>query len=58
MTENPKHTNSLIDSTSPYFNQWLTGFSPDRIYKILIKVKYEDNQEIIYDDDFTFNVER
>ena len=52
------YTSMSCDAAGPYFNQWLTGFSPDRTYKILVKVKYDDNQEIIYDDDFTFNVER
>ena len=27
---------------------------PDRIYKTLIKIRYNDGQEIIYDDDFEF----
>jgi hypothetical protein len=39
-----------------YFNQWFSGFEPNRYYKILIKIKYDDNQEIIYDDDFEFKV--
>ena len=46
------------DSTSNYFIQWLNTFSPDRLYKILIKVNYEDNQEIIYDNDWLFKVKR
>ena len=50
------YTLTSCDSTSPYFNQWLNGFAPDRIYKVLIKIKYDDNQEIIYDDGFEFKV--
>ena len=46
------------DETSNYFNQWLNGFETDRFYKILIKVKYDDKQEHIFDDDFTFKVKR
>jgi len=52
------YTSMSCDATSNYFIQWLNGFSPDRIYKILYKLKYEDKQEIIYDDDFEFKVVR
>ena len=45
------------DSTSNYFLQDLNTFAPDRLYKILIKIKYNDSQEQIFDDDnFTFRV--
>ena len=46
------------DSTSNYFIQWLNGFEPDRAYKILIKIKYDDEQEQIFDDDFEFIIRR
>tara|TARA_B100000131_G_C18060119_1_gene590090 strand:+ start:57 stop:1184 length:1128 start_codon:yes stop_codon:yes gene_type:complete len=39
-----------------YFDQWLNTFQPNRVYKILLKVKYDGNREIIYDDDFEFKV--
>ena len=52
------YTTMSCDSTSNYFNQWLNGFEPDRTYKILIKVKYDDKQEYIFDDDFEFKVKR
>ena len=42
------------DTVSPYFKQDLNSFEPNRAYKILVKVKHEDNQTIIYDDDFEF----
>ena len=42
-----------------YFKQDLNGFYPNRIYKISLKVDYEDGQKIIYDDDdFQFKVVR
>jgi hypothetical protein len=41
-----------------YFNQFLDGFYPDRAYKILLKLKYDDGQEQIFDDDFEFVVRR
>ena len=46
------------DSKSNYFIEYLNGFYPDRYYKILIKLLYEDGQEIIYDDDFEFKIVR
>ena len=52
------HTTMSCDSTSPYFNQWLDGFYPDRIYKVLFKIKYDDNQEEIFDNGFEFKVKR
>ena len=47
-----------LDSGSMYFKQDLNTFQPNRVYKILIKVNYNDNQEIIYDDDYTFKIVR
>ena len=51
------YTSMSCDSTSPYFNQWLDGFFTDRTYKILLKLKYDDNQERIFDEDIEFKVE-
>tara|TARA_Y100000592_G_scaffold34121_1_gene54248 strand:- start:20995 stop:22110 length:1116 start_codon:yes stop_codon:yes gene_type:complete len=52
------YTKLSCDVTSNYFTQWLNGFEPDRAYKILIKVKYDDKQEHIFDDDFEFIIRR
>jgi len=49
---------SALDSNSNYFIQYLDGFYPDRVYKILLKLKYDDGQEQIFDDDFEFIVKR
>tara|TARA_B100001094_G_scaffold289090_1_gene305759 strand:- start:620 stop:1723 length:1104 start_codon:yes stop_codon:yes gene_type:complete len=46
------------DTKSNYFTEHMNGFYPDRTYKILIKVKYNDTQEYIFDDDFEFKVVR
>mgnify|MGYP003308047344 FL=1 len=48
------YTTMSCDSVSPYFTQDLNGFEPNRAYKILIKVNLDDNQTLIYDDDFEF----
>ena len=47
-----------VDINGNYFDQYLTGFYPDRVYKILLKVKYTDGQEQIFDDNFEFKVKR
>jgi len=51
-------TSMSCDSTSNYFIQWLNGFETDRIYKVLIKIKYDDGQEKIFDDNFEFRIKR
>ena len=48
------YTTMSCDTTSPYFMQDLNGFEPNRAYKILVKVKHNDDQKIIYDDGFEF----
>tara|TARA_Y100001963_G_scaffold144709_1_gene217192 strand:+ start:6573 stop:7697 length:1125 start_codon:yes stop_codon:yes gene_type:complete len=46
------------DSKSNYFIEYMNGLFPDRTYKVLIKVKYNDGQERIYDNDFEFKLVR
>ena len=53
-----EYTSISYDSISNCFTQWLDGFSPDRVYKILLKLKTDDKQEQIFDDDFEFIVKR
>jgi hypothetical protein len=52
------YTKLSCDSDSNYFIQWLDGFYPDRAYKILLKLKTDDGQEQVFDDDFEFTVKR
>ena len=52
------YTHLSCDNSGPYFNQWLNGFYPDRSYKILLKLKTNDGQEQIFDDNFKFIVKR
>jgi hypothetical protein len=52
------YTSMSCDSESPYFIQWLNGFYPDRVYKIQLKLKTDDGQEQIFDDDFEFVIKR
>ena len=52
------YTSMSCDATSNYFIQWLNGFYPDRVYKILYKITYDDSQEQIIDNNFEFIVRR
>ena len=48
------YTTMSCDPISPYFTQDLNTFEPNRAYKVLVKVKHNDGQVIVYDDDFEF----
>ena len=52
------YTSMSCDTKSNYFTEYMNGFYPDRTYKVLIKINYDDGQEIIYDDDFEFKLVR
>jgi len=51
-------TSMSCDENGNYFNQYLDGFYPDRVYKIQLKLKLDDGQEQVFDDDFEFIVKR
>ena len=50
------YTQISADSSSMFFTQYLDTFEPNRIYKILLKLKTNDGQEQIFDDDWEFAV--
>jgi hypothetical protein len=52
------YTSMSCDTGGMYFNQWMDGFYPDRVYKFQLKLKYTDGQEQVFDDDFEFVVKR
>ncbi len=52
------YTKLSCDGKSNYFIQWLNGFYPNRVYKIIYKLKYNDGQEEIFDNGFEFKVKR
>jgi len=56
--QDTSYTKLSCDENSNYFIQYLDGFYPDRAYKILLKLKYNDGQEQVFDDDFEFIVKR
>ena len=50
------YTSMSCDSTSMYFDQWLNTFESGRYYKVIFKLKYDDGQEHIIDNDEEFKV--
>ena len=56
--EDTSYTKLSCDSKGNYFIQYLDGFYPDRVYKIQLKLKTDDGQEQIFDDNFEFIVKR
>ena len=52
------YSSMSCDPQSNYFDQHLDGFQPDRTYKILYKIKYDDEQEVIYDENWEFKIRR
>ena len=56
--QNNIYTYLSCDVSGSYFTQWMNTFQPNRVYKILLKLTTNDNQEYIYDDDFEFKVVR
>ena len=56
--QDTSYTKLSCDENSNYLIQYLDGFYPDRVYKILLKLKYDDGQEQVFDDDFEFIVKR
>jgi hypothetical protein len=51
------YTYLSCDNSGPYFKQWLNGFYSNREYKILLKLKYADGQEQVFDDNFKFSID-
>ena len=44
------------DGNGMYFNQWFNTFEPGRYYKVLFKVIYDGNQEVVYDNNEEFKI--
>ena len=51
-------TKLSCDVSGSYFTQWLNTFEPNRVYKIMLKLKTDDKNEQIFDEDFEFKVKR
>ena len=51
-------TKLSCDVSGSFFTQWLNTFEPNRVYKIMLKLKTTDGNEQIFDEDFEFKVKR
>jgi len=51
-----EYTYLSCETGSMYFDQWLNTFQPNRVYKILLKITDNDNNEYVYDEDYEFKV--
>jgi hypothetical protein len=51
-------TKLSCDVSGSYFTQWLNTFEPNRVYKIMLKLKTTDGNQQIFDEDFEFKVKR
>ena len=51
-------TKISTDISGSFFTQWLNTFEPNRVYKIMLKLKTDDKNEQIFDEDFEFKVKR
>ena len=51
-------TKLSCDVSGSFFTQWLNTFEPNRVYKIMLKLKTDDKNEQIFDEDFEFKVKR
>ena len=54
---NPKFQENL-DLILGLWHLHIQLFYPDRVYKILLKLKLDDGQEQVFDNDFEFIVKR
>ena len=51
-------TKISTDISGSFFTQWLNTFEPNRVYKIMLKLKTDDGNQQIFDEDFEFKVKR
>jgi len=52
------YTKLSCDVSGSYFTQWLNTFEPNRVYKIMLKLKTDDGNQQIFDEDYEFKVVR
>ena len=50
------YTTLSCETGSMYFDQWMNTFQPNRVYKILLKLQDNDNNEYVFDEDYEFKV--
>jgi hypothetical protein len=51
-------TKVSCDPNGNYFDLYMAGFEPERFYKILIKSSFADGSVVVYDNNYTFKINK
>jgi hypothetical protein len=52
------YTKVSCDPNGNYFNLYMAGFQPERYYKILIKSSFADGSTVVFDNGYTFKINK
>jgi hypothetical protein len=52
------YTKVSCDSNGNYFKLYMAGFQPERYYKVLIKSSFNDGSTVVFDNDYTFKINK
>lgn len=52
------YTKVSCDSNGNYFKLYMAGFQPERYYKVLIKSSFSDGSTVVFDNDYTFKINK
>lgn len=52
------YTKISCDSNGNYFKLYMAGFQPERYYKVLIKSSFDDGSTVVFDNDYTFKINK
>jgi hypothetical protein len=52
------YTKVSCDNNGNYFNLYMTSFQPERYYKILIKSSFADGSTVVFDNNYTFKINK
>jgi hypothetical protein len=55
---NNEYTKISCDSNGNYFDLYMNGLQPERYYKILIKSSFQDGTIAVYDNNYTFKINK
>jgi hypothetical protein len=52
------YTKVSCDSNGNYFDLYMNGLQPERYYKILIKSSFQNDTTVVYDNNYTFKINK
>jgi len=52
------YTKVSCDSNGNYFDLYMNGLQPERLYKILIKSTFQDGSTVVFDNQYTFKINK